>query len=362
MAHIDNEYHRLASDCGPTLEQLPPTLGQSEPEQPKTNRRAKAWAMKLITAIATVAVVFTVVTGRVPSWQGLKDWPKLDATDSDFSYAVSAMSKNSSSVQFAMGPTIYRLTASGSDLCFLWLSSFGMDYEGSYNSAHLQVESRTEGWACAMILSNHDDEKKSPDCAYGTISTADGQLLYLEAISSTGDNGPINSREELQRFVSRFVTNCRIDLGTDSGWGKLLVGKTMYSDIYEYWTGMQYRYLGATWDFDVNYSYAHDLTEADKVDTQTVNGIEWTFYYKLSTVSGNTEMMLWAVPSQEDGIAFGVTQSEMEGIRYNYRRPEPRGGVEDEEGDWMPPPMTAEEMVNIISQQLVCYHLITDGI
>lgn len=358
MAHIDNEYHRLAPDAPQTLEQFAPTLQPEPEEKSKTVRRVKTWAMKLVAGIVAAATVFTVAGGKGPSWQSLQDWPGFSATSSDFTYASAVMSKQSA-VQFSLGDQIYRLSATG-DLCFLWTGSYGMNYADSYGSADIDVGNRESGWVFSLFISNTDDEKKDPSCAYGTITAADGRILYLEARSHLHDDDSfINTVEELQDFLDHFVTHARIDLGDEEGWGKVLICDTMYSDVYQHWCGIHYNYNGSSWHFTINYTYDHDLTPATVVDQQTINGIDWTFYYVLSTSGGNTEMMLWAVPAQEDNVAFGVTQTDMEYVRYNYVRPEPRGGVEDEE-DWQPEPITPQEMVSIIAAQLSCYHLVTE--
>lgn len=360
MAYTDNEYHRLASDSGATLSE--PDGSWEQPPQPKRPRRAKAWAMKLLTAVVTVATVFTVVTGRLPSRKTLADWPGFSASSSKFSYSSSALSKLGNTAQFAMGNTVYRISASGGDLCFLWTGSSGMQYEGSYQFASFHVTSLAEGWEFTLYIETEEDEKRDPDSAFGTISTTDGRIFYLTAVSHLRENDQaINSKEELSGFIRRFITYSRIEPGTDSGWGKVRIGETMYSDLYTHWNGVQYHFDNAVWEFDLNVAYDHKLTEADKVTSRTINGIDWTFYEKVSTVSGDTELMVWAVPAQESDLALGVTQQEMEYIRYNYVRPEPRGGVEDEDPNWTPPPITAAEIVEILASQLTCYHLITDG-
>ena len=360
MAYTDNEYHRLAPDSGATLSS--PDGSWDQPPKPKRPRRAKAWAMKLLTAVVTVAAVFTVVTGRLPARKTLKDWPGFSASSSKFNFSSSSLSKLSNTAQFTMGDTIYRISSSAGDLCFLWTGSSGMKYEGSYQFASFHVASLEEGWEFTLYIETEEDEKRDPNSAFGTISTTDGRIFYLTAISHLNNNDQaIHSTEELKGFIDRFITYSRIELGADSGWGKVRIGETMYSDLYTHWNGIQYHYDNAVWDFDLNHTYDHKLTEADKVATRTINGIDWTFYQKESTVCGSKELMLWAVPAQEDDLALGVGQWEMEDVRYNYVRPEPRGGVEDEDPNWTPPPMTAEEMVEIVAAQLSCYHLITDG-
>ena len=296
MAYTDNEYHRLAPDSGATLSS--PDGSWDQPPKPKRPRRAKAWAMKLLTAVVTVAAVFTVVTGRLPARKTLKDWPGFSASSSKFNFSSSSLSKLSNTAQFTMGDTIYRISASAGDLCFLWTGSSGMKYEGSYQFASFHVASLEEGWEFTLYIETEEDEKRDPNSAFGTISTTDGRIFYLTAISHLNNNDQaIHSTEELKGFIDRFITYSRIELGADSGWGKVRIGETMYSDLYTHWNGIQYHYDNAVLDFDLNHTYDHKLTEADKVATRTINGIDWTFYETVSTVSGSTELMVWAVPA-----------------------------------------------------------------
>jgi hypothetical protein len=132
------------------------------------------------------------------------------------------------------------------------------------------------------------------------FTTASGEVLYLSADVYIYNSAYEGQQQQLLDQLSDYI---EITEATADGWGKVLIGHTMYSDTSSQWNGMlNTPAVSPSFDFTrINTRKYADYTEDTLLQTMKINDIEWSFYYSF----GEYAPMLWAVPAQED-IALGA--------------------------------------------------------
>ncbi len=340
MSYRDNEFYRSVGDGEPTLlpeyqadellqgtewssgvgDDLPTckteVLEETAPETKKKGGMRKAVKMLKLTAAAVVTATVAVGsfsgggmgvrgTYRAPT----QEWPSItystdEVEESAYVTVYSANGRQSNVVQFNVGGRAFRLEDPSKALSFLWANSID-------NEATLLVRDHYAGNSYSLVISGKpfSAERKDSDNAYGTISSTTGDVFYIETVSHYyGRTGvKINTSSELSALMHQLVVRSHITAAYDGGWGNLLIGDKLYSDINVNWSGLD-SYWGddesLRVSFDCCYRENSKIDLSDHLGSVTVNGIEWNIYRQLGFLPhpDDTEAvfdMLWFSPSVE---------------------------------------------------------------
>ena len=333
MSSFDNEIYRGPPEAGPTLEHdlrsygsdvyivkaekntlaqdVPPTeepvRQEAKPVQKKESKIAKA--MKLLascTAAVTIAANLTVPPAPPPPVEEptshMQEWPSFSPLTFDGrGFSFTTISENGQSIQAATGSKSYRITAKQEDLSLFWHTTYDTDYATDREGFCIMMEHQAEQWHVEMNFHLYPQtETWGDDELLGQFTTASGETLYLRAMLLNIED---HSIELLQHILDHLSDYIEITEATEDGWGKVLIGNTMYSDINAQWNGiLTTPDVKPTFCFSfIHTSRYNEHSEENFIRSMTVNGIEWRFYYSIDEYS----VLLWAVPSQED-IVLGT--------------------------------------------------------
>ena len=330
MASYDNEIYRGPPEAGPTLEHdirsygsdvyivkseittlkqdAPPTKEpirqESKPVQKKESKIAKA--MKLLascTAAIAVAATLSAPAPAKPVDNGLAVWPWFGPVI-DGNYSFDAISQNSNVCQVSIGAKNFRLEALKEGLHLQWHDSFNISSDGSNGAFTVCMESTVEDWNMILNFSVTPQQKQEDTEGLTQLTSTTGDTLYVRGFHIGHHKGSERSAQEILDNLNSYI---RVTKPTNDGWGKVLIGETMYSDVNDRWNGL---FSVIPWEdsrpynstvvdrflYKENAGYSPD----NLVCQHRVNGIDWSFYISLRDQS----LFLWSVPSHED-IAFG---------------------------------------------------------
>ena len=334
MSSFDNEIYRGPPEAGPTLEHdlrsygsdvyivkaekntlaqdVPPTeepvRQEAKPVQKKESKIAKA--MKLLascTAAVTIATNLTLPPAPPPPVEepviALDEWPgfsQLGSTGNGFCF--STPSQHSNIAQASTGKKTYRITAKQENLHLFWQTTYNTDYDDNREGFCIMMDNWTEQWYVVLDVHTHPQEPWDDGQLVGQITTTSGEVLYLRAEFIGGRE---QSTDLLQHIVDHLSDYIEISEATEDGWGKVLIGYTMYSDTSAQWNGiMNTPDVNPSFDFsNIHYRHHAGYSEENFIRSLTINDIDWSFYYSFDDYS----LLLWAVPSQEDiALASGL--------------------------------------------------------
>ena len=328
MSSFDNEIYRGPPEAGPTLEHdirsygsdvyivkaekntlaqdVPPTeepvRQEAKPVQKKESKIAKA--MKLLascTAAVAVAATLTAPAPAKPVDDGLAMWPWFGPVhDSIGGLAFDAISQHSDVCQVSIGGKSFRLEAQQEGIHLQWHETYDPSEDGSKGGFYICMENVPEDWCMILDFSARPQQKSEDSEGLCQFTTATGDTLYVRGFFIGSED---RSAQETMDQLGKYI---RITKPTSDGWGKVLIGDTMYSDTNRSWNGTHsidsYREQINYWHFYTICST--DIANYDLDDLicrHRVNGIDWSFYCAIE----KGEFLLWAVPSQEN-IAFAV--------------------------------------------------------
>lgn len=330
MSSFDNEIYRGPPEAGPTLERdirsygsdvyilkaekntlaqdVPPTeepiRQDAKPIQKKESKIAKA--MKLLascTAAATIAA--TLVATPLPPvekpTQTFDEWPGFSQLgDAAHGFSFDICSQNSHIAQASTGNKAYRITAKQKDLHLFWQTTYNTDYDDNREGFCLMMDNWAEDWYVVLDVHTHPQEPWDDSQLLDQITTTSGEALYLRAEFIGGQE---QSMDKLQNILDHLSDYIEISEATEDGWGKALIGYTMYSDTNAQWNGIvNTPDVNPGFDFgNIHYRQHANYSEENFIRSLTINDIDWSFYYSFDEYS----LWLWAVPSQED-IALGA--------------------------------------------------------
>lgn len=321
MAPYDNEIYRGPPDESATLTQdirpatndiyivkppqttaqqdIPATKEPVAEDQQVGHRSSKAAkAIRLLASCtAAVAVVATLAQPVMEALKPLREWPYIGPSDSTAMYTSVTASENSRSCQVAFGDEAYRIESLQEDIYLQWFAS-DPDIQGdSYAGFHVTMESYLGNWKMLLTFRPQYTEPMYGEVEGKPILSGAGETLYAYATDRWG------SAPDMQGILDSLDSYIAFHEPTADGWGKVLIGETMYSDISSEWTGF-YNY--PPWNTNWGVSEIHYTGDAgysldSLISEHTVNGIQWSFYYSME----KGIVAVWAVPAQEN-IAFCV--------------------------------------------------------
>jgi len=338
MSYGDNEFYRGVGDSEPTLKPEQPfdelsrgeewqqgagdspttaETEQLEVKDPESTRKGGIRKIaKMLKLTAAAIVTFAVATGSFGgggiagkiSFNPTNEWPSVgyctdEEEDDAYTTWYSTFGRQAHSVQFNVDGKGYRLEDSTGALTFLWSSS-------TADSAHLLVHDHYDGTSYSLDISSipFPLDKREENNAYGTISSTTGDVFYIEAISHYDRKGGnrISTKDELADLMHQLVVRSHITAADPNGWGKVLIGDKLYSDIDLNWSGLdEYAidYSASRISFDICYENYSTVKLTEFVGTVTVNEVEWSIYrqknFKPDPSDDYGSDMVWYLPEVE---------------------------------------------------------------
>lgn len=316
MSCRDNEFFRGAGDLEPTVEGKARSeefssvqewqcgvrdeittaeAERAEAKAPDGGSRGKKLSITKMLKLTAAAIITVAVASNAFGGGGVtagrrdgeptKEWPSItysteEFDDSAYVTVYDSSGRHSNAVQFTVSGNAYRLEDPSKSLSFLWSGSFN-------DQARLLVRDHYAGNSYSLVISGtpFDADEKNSKNAYGTISSTTGDVFYIEAIShyyrETG--ALINTSSELAALMHQLVVRSHITAADDGGWGKLLIGDKLYSDLDARWSGLdetQTSYDISCISFDCCYRNYSTVDFKEHLGSVTVNGILWNIYYQ----------------------------------------------------------------------------------